>query len=306
MTLHSQLRAILDAAAGLPPMHTLPVEAVRAGTAARYAAIPCPDVAAVEDRTIPGPRGPVPVRIYRPDLEPDAPVTVFFHGSGFVICSVETHDALARHLCLRSRSIVVSVDYALAPENRFPAGPDDSLAAVRWVAANAGSFGGDPARVALAGDSAGATMAIVSAMRLREAGEPMPRAMLLMYPVTDHPTAGMPSYTERGSGFGLTRDAMEWFWGHYLADPADAAHPYAAPNRAADLSGLPPAYVITAEYDPLRDEGAAFAERLLGAGVPAVHVRYADANHGFMSLVGVLDRADEALRVGCDWLRTQL
>lgn len=190
MTLHPALQAMVDAAAALPAMHTLPVDVVRAGAAARYKAVPRPDVAHVEDRAVPGPRGPIPVRIYRPDLEPGRPVIVFFHGSGFVICSVETHDGLARQLCRRSGMIVVSVDYALAPENKFPAAPQDCLAATRWVFAHARDFGGDPARIALAGDSVGGTMSAVTAIRLRDAGEPAPRAMLLMYPVTDHPSGG--------------------------------------------------------------------------------------------------------------------
>jgi acetyl esterase len=303
MTLHPKLQEMVDAAAALPAMHTLPVDVVRKGAATRYLAVPRVDVASVEDRLIPGPRGPVPVRIYRPDAEPGRPVALFFHGSGFVICSVETHDGLARQLCRRSGMIVVSVDYALAPENPFPAGPDDSLAATRWVMANAADFGGDPARIALTGDSAGGTMAIVTALRLREAGLPMPRAMFLMYPVTDHHEAGMPSYAERGTGCGLTRDGMAWFWGHYLPDASLAANPHVAPNRERDLSGLPPTYVITAEYDPLRDEGKLFADRLAAAGVAARHVRYADANHGFMSWVGLIDRSDEALEAGCAWLR---
>lgn len=303
MTLHPKLQEMVDAGAALPAMHTLPVDVVRKGAAARYLAVPKVDVALVEDRLIPGPRGPVPIRIYRPDMEPGRPVALFFHGSGFVICSVETHDGLARQLCRRGGMIVVSVDYALAPENPFPAGPDDSLAATRWVMENASSFGGDPGRIALTGDSAGGTMAIVTALRLREAGLPMPRAMFLMYPVTEHHAAGMPSYAERGAGCGLTREGMEWFWGHYLPDASLAVHPHVAPNRERDLSGLPPAYVITAEYDPLRDEGKVFADGLAAAGVPAQHVRYGDANHGFMSWVGLIDRADEALQAGCDWLR---
>lgn len=301
--LHPALQEMVAAAALLPAPHTLPVEVVRAGAAKRYAALPRPPVAAVEDRHLPGPRGELMVRIYRPDLAPGRPVIVFFHGSGFCICSVETHDGLARHLCRASGMIVVSVEYALAPEHPFPAGPEDSLAATRWAMRSAAGFGGDPARVALAGDSAGATMAVASALRLRDGGEPLPRAMLLIYPVTDHPSAGMPSYSERGSGCGLTRETMEWFWRHYLPDPGAAPPALAAPNRAADLSRLPPAYVITAEYDPLRDEGAAFAGRLAAAGTPTRHVHYADANHGFMSYCGVVDRADEALAAACAWLR---
>ncbi len=303
MALHPALQQMVDAAALLPAPHTLPVEVVRAGAAKRYATLPRPELAAVEDRLIPGPRGDLMVRIYRPALQPGLPLIVFFHGSGFCICSVETHDGLARHLSRASGMIVVSVEYALAPEHPFPAGPDDSFAATRWAMRNAAGFGGDPARVALAGDSAGATMAVVSALRLRDAGEPMPQAMVLMYPVTDHPSAGMPSYAERGTGCGLTRETMLWFWNHYLPDADAAPHPHAAPNRAADLSRLPPAYVITAEYDPLRDEGKAFADRLAAAGTPVTHRRYADANHGFMSYCGVVDRADQALEAGCAWLR---
>ncbi|MGG5822325.1 alpha/beta hydrolase [Falsiroseomonas sp. HW251] len=306
MTLHPALQAMVDAAAALPAMQTLPVDAVRAGAAARYKAVPRPEVAHVEDRAIPGPRGPIPVRVYRPDLEPGRPVIVFFHGSGFVICSVETHDGLVRQLCRRSRMIVVSVDYALAPENKFPAAPEDCLAATRWVFAHARDFGGDPARIVLAGDSVGGTMSAVTAIRLRDAGEPAPRAMLLMYPVTDHPSAGMPSYTERGAGCGLTREGMEWFWNHYLQDAADGAHPHASPNRAEDLSRLPSSYVITAEYDPLRDEGKVFADRLQAAGNVVLHRRYADANHGFMSWVGLIDRSDEALQAACDWLKAHV
>ena len=303
MPLHPTIRAMLDKAAGLPPMHTLPVEAIRGSDLARYAPVPRPEVAHVEDRTIAGPRGPLRVRIYRPDMGEGRPVVAFFHGSGFVICSVETHDGLCRQLCRRSGMVVVSVDYALAPENKFPAAPDDCLAATRWVAANAGTFGGDGSRLAVAGDSAGGTMAAVTAIRARDEGGPAIMAQLLMYPVTDHYSADSPSYADRGQGYGLTADAMRWFWDHYLSEPSEGAHPHASPARAADLSGLPPAYVITGEYDPLRDEGEAFARRLTEAGVPTSQVRYDDVNHGFMSWVGLIDRSDEALEAGCAWLR---
>lgn len=306
MPLHPTLQAMVDKAAGLPPLHTLPVATIRAGDMARYAPVPRPAVASVQDRDIPGPRGALRVRIYRPGGQGNRPVVVFFHGSGFVICSIDTHDGLCRQICNRAGMVVVSVDYALAPEHPFPAAPEDCLAATLWVAQNAAEFGGDPARLVLAGDSAGGNLAAVTALRLRDSGGPAIAAQLLMYPVTDHPSAGMPSYAERGQGYGLTAAAMGWFWNHYLTDPAQGADPMASPNRAADLSRLPPAYVITAEYDPLRDEGAAFARRLAEAGNTVAHVNVPDANHGFLSWTGLIDTADTTLQAACDWLAARV
>jgi acetyl esterase len=298
------IRSMLEKASGLPPMHTVSVDAIRAGDMARYEASPRPGLAHVEDRHIDGPRGPLMVRIYRPDLSVDRPVIVFFHGSGFVICSVDTHDGFCRQMCLKTGMIVVSVDYALAPENKFPAGPDDALAATLWVVKNAAQFGGDASRISLAGDSAGGTMATVTALRLCEQDGPPIAAQLLIYPVTDHYSAGHPSWTEQGMGFGLTADGMRWFWDLYLNDPEQGGHPYASPARAADLSGLPPAHVITAGYDLLCDEGEFLARRLVQAGVLVSQVRYRDLNHGFMNWVGLMDRSDEALDTACSWLRT--
>ena len=307
MTLHPRLQAIVDASAGAPPMESYEPAALRAIYEDLSAHAPRPDVAHVEDRMIPGPRGEIRVRIYRPDLGSGHPVITFFHGSAFVICSVNTHDTLCRHLCLRSHAVVVSVDYGLGPENKFPAGPDDSLAATRWVAGNAATFGGAPARLAVAGDSAGATMAIVTAMRIRDEGGPNVAAQLLIYPVTDYPDNAPPSYTERSRGCGLlTPEAMRWGWAHYLNDPADGRHPYASPHRANNLSNLPPAYVVTAEYDILRDEGEIFAGQLKSAGVDTMLIRYDDMNHGFMGMVGNLDRADEAMAAASDWLAKHL
>ena len=305
MSLHPTLKAAVEAMQGQTPMHQSPIDQVRAGLIARMAAVPRPDVAAVEDRAVPGPRGSVPVRIYRPDQGEERPVIVFFHGGGFCVCSVETHDVLCRQICLGTGAVVVSVDYALAPEHKFPAAPDDCLAATLWVAQNAQTFGGDATRIALVGDSAGGALATVTARRLLEAGGPMIAAQALIYPVTDHPTARMPSYTERGAGFGLGTGEMLWFWDHYLVAQAEGLHPNASPNRAEDLAGLPPAYVVTAEYDPLRDEGKAYADRLLEAGVDVTHVRYGDMNHGFFLAAG-LDRSDEAIAALCTWLRARL
>lgn len=306
MPLHPLLQKMVDAAAELPPLEVFTPQQVRAGDDARFAVVPRPEVAHVEDRMIPGPRGDIRVRIYRPDMDDGHPVIAFFHGSGFCICSIDTHDGLCRQLCLRARAVVVSVDYALAPENKFPAGIEDSIAATKWIAANAAGVGGDPARLVVAGDSAGGTMAIVTALRLRDEGGSPIAAQILIYPVTDYPDPAPPSYYERGEGCGLTANGMRWFWGHYLNDPSERSHPDASPLRADTLAGLPPAYVITAEYDLLRDEGEAFARRLEAAGVETRLVRYSDMNHGFMSLVGLVDRSDEALTAACDWLATKV
>jgi acetyl esterase len=302
MPLHPKLQAIVDSTAALPPMQSMPPEILRANYEKQAALAPRPDVAHVEDRFIAGPRGDIRIRIYRPNLEGGNQVITYFHGSAFVICSIDTHDVLCRHLCLRSNAVVVSVDYGLAPEAVFPAGPDDSLAATVWVAENAAGIGGDPQRLIVAGDSAGATMAIVTAMRARDSGVPPILAQFLIYPVTDYPEPAPPSYAERGEGCGLTADGMRWGWDLYISDPADRSHPFASPLRVEDLGNLPPAYIITAEYDLLRDEGQAFAERLKMSGVETVLRHYDDMNHGFMGMVGDLDRADEALDAACTWL----
>jgi len=302
MALHPHLQAIVDSAASLPPMESVAPAVLRANYEAQAAKAPRRDVAHVEDRMIPGPRGDIRVRIYRPDLEEGHAVITYFHGSAFVICSIDTHDGLCRSLCLQSGAIVVSVDYGLAPEAPFPAGPDDSFAATSWVHAHATSFGGDPARLVVAGDSAGATMAIVTALRARDVGGPAIAAQFLIYPVTDYPDTLPSSYIERGEGCGLTANAMLWGWNLYIVNPDDRAHPHASPLRALDLAGLPPTYVITAEYDLLRDEGKAFADRLTAAGVDTTLVHYDDMNHGFMNMAGVLDRADEAMATASAWL----
>ncbi len=307
MPIHPALQAMLDKAANLPPMHTVPLEAIRATDLKRYdIGVPRDEVATVEDRTIPGPRGDMRIRIYRPDHEQGRPVTVFFHGSGFCICSIDTHDAMCRQICRRGGTVVVSVDYALAPENKFPAGPDDSYAAVCWTAAHAAEFGGDPTRLAVCGDSAGGTMAAVSAIRARDRGGPAIKAQMLLYPVTDHYSGGHASFEQRGTGCGLTADGMRWFWDFYLASPEDAAKPDASPLRTPSLAGLPRTFLITAEYDLLRDEGEAYGKRLREAGVPVDFIRYDDMNHGFLNWVGLFDRPTEAMDTLCAWIRRTL
>jgi acetyl esterase len=228
---------------------------------------------------------------------------VFFHGSGFVLCSLDTHDGMCRNLCAGAGCVVASVDYRLAPEDKFPAAIEDSLHATRWAAAHAAVLGANPARIVVAGDSAGANIAAVTALRVRDEGGPELCGQLLLYPVTDYHTPGTPSYEKNAEGYGLTRDTMKWFWAHYLNDACEGAHPHASPLRAPDLSGLPPALVITAEYDPLRDEGESYAEKLRRAGVPTALTRYDGVNHGFMFWVGVVDKAGTAMNEACGWLR---
>jgi acetyl esterase len=210
---------------------------------------------------------------------------------------------MCRNLCAGAGCVVASVDYRLAPEHKFPAGINDCLHATRWAAAHPAELGADPARVAVAGDSAGANMAAVTALRLRNEGGPALCGQLLLYPVTDYYTPGTPSYQENAEGYGLTRDTMKWFWNHYLSDASEGAHPHASPLRATDLSCLPPALVITAEYDPLRDEGELYAEKLKAAGVSVAISRYSGVNHGFMFWVGVVDKAGVAMDEACKWLR---
>ena len=305
--LHPTLAAMLAKTAHLPPISSVPVATIRASDATRYkVGVPPDAVHSTQDRWIAGPRGDIRIRIYRPDAAEGHAVTVFFHGSGFVICSIESHDDMCRQICRRAHCVVVSVDYRLAPEHKFPAGPDDCLAATRWVAAHALEIGADASRLAVAGDSAGGTMAAVTALRARDDGGPMIRAQLLLYPVTDHVSVQRPSYEERASGYGLTRDAMVWFWGHYLAHPDQGAHPHASPMRADSLAGLPPAYVVTGDYDPLRDEGEAYAQRLQAAAVPTEMIRYPDMNHGFLFWVGLIETASVAMDAACAWLRQSL
>ena len=249
------------------------------------------DVAEVRDLTLSTPDGPIAARIYIPQRDTPLPVVVYFHGGGWVIGSIETHDAPCRELANRSGTIVVSVEYRMAPEHPFPAAPEDCYAATSWVAEHASEFGGDPARMAVAGDSAGGNLAAVVALMAREQGGPPLRFQLLIYPAVDA-RMGYPSIDENGTGYFLTKADMHWFYGHYGADPSDWR---ASPLLAADHSGLPPALVLTAEYDPLRDEGEAYARKLEEAGVPVTLRRYDGQIHGFTIMTAAVDRAREAV-----------
>jgi acetyl esterase len=241
-------------------------------------------VASVEDSQIPGPAGQIPIRIYRPDVAGPVATMAFFHGGGFVIGDLDTHDDHARLICHDVGIVVVSVDYRLAPEHKFPAGFEDCLAATEWVAANVGDLGGDPAKLVVGGDSAGGNFAAAVALATRETG-PSLAAQFLIYPGVDFAEdADYPSRIENAEGFFLTADDMVWFRGHYLPEDADLNDPRASTIRAENLAGAPPAVIGTGEFDPLRDEGEAYAKALADAGVEVRLQRYDGLIHGFYGL----------------------
>jgi acetyl esterase len=277
----------------LPPWDQLQAVALR--TMMGAGRFPAPDLPLKEivNSEIPGPAGSIPVRIYRASLETNQPAIVYFHGGGFVIGDLESHDGTCRRLAYNIGCTVVSVDYRLAPEHVYPAAVDDSYAATKWVADNAASLKIDPARLAVAGDSAGGNLAAVVAILARDKGGPKLCHQLLTYPVTDMGFRSE-SYVTNGQGYFLTKDMMGWFGRQYVPAGHDIEDPILSPLYAKDLSNLPPATVITAEYDPLRDEGEAYGERLKDAGVPTEIIRYDGVFHGFFSMNGAIDQADEA------------
>lgn len=292
MPLDPQIKTFLDqiAASNLPDVPSMtPREArvqMEVGTLMLGKA---PEVGRVEDHVVEGPGGPIRVRLTTPKGDGPFPVLVFFHGGGWVCGSLFSHDHLCRALTRESGVAVVSVDYRLAPEHPFPAALEDAEAAIRWVARQGEELGLDPGRLAVGGDSAGGNLAAVVARRARDNGSPAIAYQALFYPATDADFE-TPSYREMAEGYLLTRAAMIWYWDHYLPEIPGRANPDAAPGRAADLSGLPPALVVTAEFDPLRDEGDAYAKRLAEAGVPVRHRRYDGLIHGFLRRHHLFDR----------------
>jgi acetyl esterase len=307
LPLHAQAQALLDqfAAAGLPDLTQLPPAAVRLAFEQMSPAREPEPVARAEDRTLPGPAGEIPVRIYAPESRGPLPAIAYFHGGGFVLGGLDTHDGTCRALANASGAMVVSVDYRLAPEHRFPAAAEDCYAALRFLGERGAELGADPRRLAVAGDSAGGNLAAVAALCARERRGPVLRFQLLVYPVADH-RFDTPSYRDNAEGYFLTAAMMRWFWGHYLERAEQGDDPLASPLRAKDLSGLPPALVVTAEYDPLRDEGEAYAARLREAGVPTELRRYAGQIHGFFSMFDLLDDGRTALDHAAGALRKAL
>lgn len=262
-------------------------------------------VAQVSDRQVPHGALKIPVRVYRPETAEQRPgVLVFFHGGGFVACGLETHDGLCRSLCNAGRCVVVSVDYRLAPEAQFPLPLEDCYAATRWVAANADALQVDAGRLAVGGDSAGGTFAAAVSLMARDRdGGPAIRHQFLLDPALDS-ACNSPSYTEFAEGYFLTREMMQWFWAHYLGS-ADRSNPLASPTYAKRLEGLPPATVVSAECDPLRDETEAYADRLETAGVAVTRKRYDGMIHGFLSLPALSVAAAARKEIG-GWIAKAL
>ncbi len=279
---------------GLPSLPSLePVQARELTAQLRGRDLRSQVVAGVENRTIRGANGDIPVRIYTPEGSTTKPVLVYFHGGGWVLGDLDAADSLCR-IANRAGYVVVSVDYRLAPEYKFPAALEDAYAATSWVAKNAAALNGDPTRIAVGGDSAGGNLAAVVSLMARDRGSPSLMYQLLIYPVTKY-GFDTQSYREYGQGgFGLTKDEMVWFWHHYLASDADGQNPYASPLLASCYD-LPPACIITAEYDVLRDEAEAYAARLQKAGVPVQLLWYDGMIHNFVGLASVLDRGKQAL-----------
>lgn len=308
MPVDAQTQALLDlfASLGLPAPETLGPDEVRAMFSAGYdERPPGPDLARVEDRSVPGATGDIPVRVYARSTEVGLPVVAYYHGGGWVLGSLDSDDPVCRSLAELTGALVVSVNYRHGPEDPFPAAVDDSYAALEWLGAHAGELGGDPTRLAVCGWSAGGNLAAVVSQLARDRGGPPLRGQVLVTPVTDSDLSRA-SYVDNAEGYLLTTPFMAWFWDHYLKDPDRRTDPLAAPLRAPDLSGLPPALVLTAEYDPLRDEGEAYALAMAQAGVPVTLRREVGQIHTVWGNLDVLDRCIETHRFVADFLRSVL
>ena len=295
--LDPQAAAVLEAveAVPVPPTFALSVVSARQRLAEFFGRQTAPPVAGVEEFSIPGPGGPVDVRLYLPQRA-SPPLVVFYHGGGWALGGLESYDPLCRALVDVGEVAVLSVDYRLAPEHPFPAGFEDASAAAAWAAENAGRLNCDPDRLAVAGDSAGGNFAAAVCLAARDRNGPAIDAQALVYPAVAAPGIHtFESHVENAEGYFLERDSIAWFYDRYLSDAADRRNAYAAPLLARDLSGLPPATVLTAGFDPLRDEGEAYADRLEEAGVAVRRESFPGMIHGFVSMLDELDRAGEGV-----------
>jgi acetyl esterase len=310
--LHPQARALLRLIEekGLPPTETLSPEQARAVYRERrtFTQPEPPPVGSVRDIEARGPAGPIPLRSYRPagsNADAVLPVLVYYHGGGWVIGDLDTHDTLCRQLANLSGCAVIAVDYRMGPEHRFPAAVDDCIAATRWVRANAGALKVDPGRLAVGGDSAGGNLAAVVALAARDSGDLPIAFQLLIYPATDQ-RRGAPSHTSNGEGYLLTRETMNYFHDHYITDPAQDLDWRASPLLHTDHARLPPAFVLTAGYDPLRDEGLQYAQKLSDAGTRAALVSFERQIHGFILMGRVIDEANVAVQLCAAQLKQAL
>jgi acetyl esterase len=281
----------------MPEMHTLGAKAAREffNTSYKLVAGKPEKVSKVEDMKILGPAGEIPIRVYTPEGKGPFPVFVYIHGGGFVLGNIVLGDNLCRSIANRASCVVVSVEYRLAPEHKYPAAVDDSYAAIKWVAKNANRINADPTRIAVGGDSAGGNLSAVVSLRARDEGEKFPMYQVLMYPATQMDMHTTGSLSQFSDGYFLTAGDMIWFGEQYFEKNQDRRIPYASPLLAPNLSKLPPALIITAGFDPLRDEGEAYGEKLKKSGVPVKISRYAGMIHGFLSMDGVISKAKDAI-----------
>jgi acetyl esterase len=307
MPLHPTVLAIAEAMQQNPeyrPTHQLTPQAARDGYRALPGLLgPPPEVTGAQDRTIEGPGGALRIRVYSPKGAGPHPVLVFYHGGGWVIGDLDTHDRECRILCNDTPCVVVAVDYRLAPEHPYPAAVDDAWAALQWVFRHAAELGGDSQRIAVGGDSAGGNLAAIVSLRARDQGGPALRAQLLVYPSVAGELLTYPSHEENANAPFLPLDTMRYFRGHYLGKIETTTDPEVAPIHAASHAGLPPALILTAEFDPLRDEGRAYAAKLQEAGVEVNLIEYPGMPHMFFQLSPVLEEGKAALRESADALR---
>ena len=308
--LHPQVMALLKQAEAMraPPVETLTPHQVREAKNPLFFKLgPSPEeVAEVRDVTIPSDDYEIPLRIYIPAGEGAFPLFVYFHGGGWLIGNLDTHDSVCRILTNRSGCVVVSVGYRLAPEHKFPVAVEDAYAATQWVSENAARLHGDAGRLAVGGDSSGGNLATVTCLLAKMRKGPRITFQVLIYPVTNLASMDNESYRRHGEGYILTQASMQYYRDHYLATPDDAKHPTASPLLAEDLTGLPPAFILAAKYDVLFDEIVAYAERLKKAGVDVDLKTYTDMIHGFFCWGGVIDRAAEAIGDVAEALRKRM